>query len=77
MAVYRARAAYVAERWGRVEALGSEDKLKAQALSVVWANVKFLGCRYPAAVEKEAGCGTKLRAGVDIADPRLEVEDAG
>lgn len=58
---------YVAERWGRADKVGSEDKLRAQALSVVWANFHYLGCRYPPKVEEEAGCHSRFQAAVNIA----------
>ena len=56
----------MAERWGRADKLGKEDAMRAQALSVAWANAKFLGCRYPPKVEEEAGCGGGLRSAVAI-----------
>jgi hypothetical protein len=66
MAIFRARAQYVAERWGRAAKLGAEDASRAQALSVVWANFHFLGCRYPPKVEADADCGAKMRSALAI-----------
>jgi len=66
LAIYRARAQYVAERWGRADKLGAEDVMRAQALSIVWANFNFLGCRYPPSVEADAGCGARLRSALTI-----------
>lgn len=66
LAIYRARAQFAAERWGRADKLGAEDALRAQALSVVWANARFLGCRYPQEIETQAGCAARLRAPVSI-----------
>ena len=66
LAVFRARAQFVAERWGRAGPLGAEDEARAQALSVAWANYQFLGCRYPKEIEAEAGCGARVQSAVSI-----------
>lgn len=63
----QARARFVAE-WRRTHgaATTEEEVMRHAALSMVYSNNRFLGCRYPEIIEKAVGCARQGVTGMSV-----------